>query len=205
MAAQFKSNLVFPALAVFLAGCTSYGTLPAPRAGTETAAAYRAMTAPDWSPATNPTADAPVQATAVAAPPRIVTPDRPLQCVPYARELSGISIRGDAWTWWNKAAERYERSARPEIGSVLVFRRTGRNRHGHLAVVTRIVSEREILVSHANWLNRGRIHIDTPVVDVSPANDWSQVRVWYTPGNFMGRSVYPTNGFIVPRILQAAR
>lgn len=204
MVVQFKSNFAFVILAVFLAGCTSYGTLPTPRAGAETAAAYRGMNAPDWAPATNPAPAAPALETAVAAPPRIVTPDRPLQCVPYARELSGISIRGNAWTWWNKAATRYERSARPELGSVLVFRRTGRNPYGHLAVVTRIVGDREILVSHANWLNRGRIHIDTPVIDVSPGNDWSQVRVWYTPGNFMGRSVYPTSGFIFPRIVQAA-
>lgn len=203
--ARFESKLVLSALAVLLAGCTSYGTLPAPRAGAGTAAAYRSMTAPDWAPATTPPAESPIRSTAVAAPPRIVTPDRPLQCVPYARELSGIAIRGDAWTWWNKAAYRYGRSAQPEIGSVLVFRRTGRNRYGHLAVVTRVVSDREILVSHANWLNRGRIHIDTPVLDVSPENDWSRVRVWYTPGNFMGRSVYPTHGFIVPHVVQAAR
>jgi len=25
---------------------------------------------------------------------------RPLQCVPYARQLSGLDIRGDAWSWW---------------------------------------------------------------------------------------------------------
>lgn len=202
---QFGLNLVFPALAVLLAGCTSYGTLPPPKAGVETSNAYRSVTPPDWAPATHPAVQQSAPERYAAAPPRIVTPDRRLQCVPYARELSGISIRGDAWTWWNKAAERYERTVRPEVGSVLVLKRTGRNRYGHLAVVTRIINDREILASHANWLNRGRIHIDTPIRDVSPANDWSQVKVWYTPGNVMGRSVYPAHGFVVPRLLQASR
>lgn len=204
---KIGSNLVFPVLAIVLAGCASYGTLPPPRAGVDTADAYRAGAEPGWGPATVPATEAPPERSGrqVAASPRIVSPGRPLQCVPYARELSGISIRGDAWTWWDKAAARYERSVRPEIGSVLVFKRTSRNRYGHLAVVTQIVNDREVLVSHANWLNRGRIHIDTPVHDVSPANDWSQVQVWYTPGNVMGRSVYPAHGFVVPRLVQASR
>lgn len=138
-----------------------------------------------------------------AVRPRIVTPAKRGQCVPYARELSGIPIHGDAWTWWHKAAGKYERSARPSVGSVLVFRRTHRNRYGHLAVVTRVVNDREVIVSHQNWLNRGRIHIDTPVRDVSRYNDWSAVRVWYTPGNVLGRSTYATNGFIHPSRQQA--
>jgi hypothetical protein len=29
-----------------------------------------------------------------------------LQCVPYARQVSGIQIYGDAWTWWDQAAGR---------------------------------------------------------------------------------------------------
>lgn len=137
--------------------------------------------------------------------PRIVTPAKRGQCVPYARELSGIPIRGDAWTWWRQAAGKYRRSARPTVGSVLVLRRTSRNRYGHLAVVTRIVNDREVIVSHQNWLNKGRIHIDTPVRDVSRRNDWSAVRIWYTPGNVLGRSTYAAHGFIHPPQQQAAR
>lgn len=33
-----------------------------------------------------------------------------LQCVPFARQLSGIRIFGDARTWWNQAQGRYLRS-----------------------------------------------------------------------------------------------
>lgn len=146
----------------------------------------------------------PVTRSAIIGSPRIVTPARRMQCVPYAREQSGITIRGNAWTWWNKAAGSYERSARPALGAVMVFAKTSRNRYGHLAVVTEIVSDREIIARHANWLNRGRIHIDTPIVDVSRNNDWSAVRVWYTPGNVLGKSDYPVSGFILPPGRQAS-
>ena len=87
---------------------------------------------------------------------------------------------------------------------MLVFKRKRRGR-GHLAVVTRVVSDREIVVSHANWLNRGRIHLNTPVRDESANNDWSKVRVWYTPGRVWGRSIYHTYGFIYPQVLTASR
>lgn len=138
------------------------------------------------------------------ARPRIVTPQRRLQCVPYARQLSHLEIRGDAWTWWDQAKGRYQRGQRPAVGSVLVLRRKGRSR-GHLAVVTQVVSDREIVASHANWLNRGQIHVDTPIRDVSPKNDWSAVRVWYTPGKVLGKSVYPAYGFIYPAMHTAAQ
>lgn len=135
---------------------------------------------------------------AISANPRII-PGRPgLQCVPFTRELSGIPIRGDAWTWWRKAKGKYHRSNRPVVGSVLVVSKTRKNKYGHLAVVTGIVNDREVIVDHANWLNKGRIHLDTPVRDVSPRNDWSAVRFWYTPGNVLGKSTYPANGFIYP-------
>lgn len=129
-------------------------------------------------------------------------------CVPYARAESGIQLSGDAWEWWDAAAGRYERGAAPRRGSVLVFSRTGRLRDGHLSVVSRIVSAREIRVDHANWANgsaKGRVALDQPVVDVSPRNDWSMVRVWYPPINNLGTSSYPVAGFIHPRMLSAAR
>ena len=130
--------------------------------------------------------------------PRIVLASHPLECVPYARRHVAISLRGDAWRWWQAAEGRYERGTRPRVGSVLVLKRRGGSR-GHLAVVTRINGPREIVVDHANWLNRGRIHLATPVRDVSANNDWSAVRVWYTPGNVLGRSTYPSYGFIYPK------
>ena len=63
-------------------------------------------------------------------------------------------------------------------------------------MVTRILNSREIVVEHANWLNRGQIHKSTPVRDVSKANDWSEVQVWYTPGKRYGARTYPARGFI---------
>ncbi len=133
--------------------------------------------------------------------PRIVEASAPLQCVPYARELSGIRIRGDAWTWWQAADGRYRRSDRPEVGAVLVLARSKRIDGGHLAVVTEVLNEREVVVRHANWLNRGRIHLDTPVRDVSPGNDWSAVRLWYTPAATWGARRYAVAGFIMPETL----
>ncbi len=141
---------------------------------------------------------------ASGGPPQIVSAKQRLQCVPYARQLSNIQIRGDAWTWWEQADGRYRRSHRPTVGSVLVLRRKGASR-GHLAVVTQIISDREIVTSHANWLNRGQVHLNTPVRDVSPNNDWSAVKVWCTPGKVMGKSSYPAYGFIYPPTTTAAR
>jgi hypothetical protein len=124
---------------------------------------------------------------------------RPLQCVPYARELSGIQLRGNAWTWWTSANGLYEKGAVPRPGAVLVFSKTRRLRLGHLAVVAEVRNSREIVVHQANWLNGGRIHRYTPVRDVSKNNDWSEVRVWYTPGRVYGSRNYAAYGFIYPR------
>jgi hypothetical protein len=128
--------------------------------------------------------------------PAMYAPARPLQCVPYARQASGIQIRGDAWTWWDQADGRYPRGWRPRAGSVMVLE-TGRKR-GHVAYVKEVRGPREIVVDHANWLNRGHIHENTPVRDVSRANDWSKVRVWYVPGDHLGGSAYEVVGFIYP-------
>lgn len=129
---------------------------------------------------------------------RIVAPAAPLQCVPYARRVSGIAMRGDAWTWWRTAEGRYRKNSKPAVGSVLALKRTWHLRLGHVAVVTKILNDREIVVEHANWLNRGNIHKSTPVRDVSKANDWSAVQVWYTPGNRYGARTYLAHGFIHP-------
>lgn len=134
-----------------------------------------------------------------AGRPAIVGPRSGLQCVPYAREQSNIQIRGDAWTWWRSAEGMYRRGTRPAVGAVLVLKRNGRSR-GHLAVVTEVISDREVIANHANWLNKGQIHLNTPIRDVSRNNDWSAVRVWYTPGNVLGRSTYAAHGFIYPAV-----
>jgi hypothetical protein len=121
---------------------------------------------------------------------------QPLQCVPYAREHSGIKIYGDAWTWWDQASGKYERGQAPASGAVMVLTNYAGPNHGHVAVVKRIVSSREIRIDHANWLNDGSIYVNNPVMDVSPANDWSQVRVFNIQTGGWGSKVYPVQGFI---------
>ena len=44
-----------------------------------------------------------------------------ISCVPYARNVTGMAVSGNAWQWWNSSAGTYERGARPEAGSVLNF------------------------------------------------------------------------------------
>jgi surface antigen len=130
----------------------------------------------------------------------------PISCVPYARARSGIAIQGDAWTWWDAAAGRYARSRAPQPGSVLVLHRTARMREGHVAVVSRIVAAREILVDHANWASgaaKGRIATAQRVVDVSAGNDWSLVRVWYPRVGGFGVTTYAARGFVHPRLEMA--
>lgn len=120
------------------------------------------------------------------------------QCVPYARDYSGIQIHGDAWTWWSKAAGHYDRGKVPKRGAVLTLKKTRRLTAGHLAVVASVVDSRRILVDHANWgdnaSTRGKIHKRQPVIDVSRNNDWSAVRFLNTLGTF--GAVYPAYGFI---------
>jgi len=124
-----------------------------------------------------------------------------LQCVPYARSLSGVSLKGDAWTWWQNADGLYEKGSKPQVGSVMVFKKTGAMRRGHVAVVSKVLSDREILIDHANWGSgriggRGGIARNAAVIDVSPANDWSEVRVAPKAGHEYGVRVNPVYGFI---------
>lgn len=120
-----------------------------------------------------------------------------LECAPFARQMSGLQLYGDAASWWDQADGRYERGNEPVPGGVLVFRRSGRLPYGHVSVVRDQVSGREIHVTQANWVHH-RITRDEPVVDVSPANDWTEVRVWWAPVQALGATVYSTYGFIVP-------
>jgi hypothetical protein len=70
--------------------------------------------------------------------------------------------------------------------------------HGHVAVVRAVVSPREIRVDHANWLDDGSVYVDDPVMDVSDANDWSQIRVFNIKARAWGSKIYPVKGFIGP-------
>jgi hypothetical protein len=120
-----------------------------------------------------------------------------VECVAYARRESAIALFGDAWQWWDRARGRYGRGASPQAGAVLVFKRHNGSL-GHLAVVRRVAGPRVIVIDHADWLNDGNIHVATPVADVSPAGDWSEIRVWYSPGATWGRRTYGAYGFIYP-------
>ncbi len=125
-----------------------------------------------------------------------------LQCVPFARELSGIQIYGDAHSWWDQAAGKYQRGAMPVEGAVLSLPSHGAMQLGHVAVVRKIIDDRNILISHANWSpingKRGQIERRVAAQDVSVANDWSQVRIWYAPIDNLGTTAFPVNGFIYP-------
>jgi surface antigen len=121
-----------------------------------------------------------------------------LECVPYARAHSSVNIRGDAYTWWEKAAGLYERSSAPSEGSVMVMTGYAGRHRGHVAVVRRMVTPREIRIDHANWLNDGAVYVNDPVLDVSPDNNWSQVKVWNIQSGSWGTKVYLVRGFIGP-------
>jgi CHAP domain len=130
--------------------------------------------------------------------PRILDSGSKLECVPFARAESGIEIRGNANRWWQLAAGKYQRTKRPQAGSVFVMRGYRTARRGHVAVVKKILDSRTIVVDHSNWGNDGRIYLEAPIRDLSPKNDWSRVQVWYTPSNQWGRRVYKAKGFILP-------
>ena len=116
-------------------------------------------------------------------------------CVPFARNMSGVQIRGNANTWWGQANGLYEKGKTPLVGAVMAFRKTNRLPMGHIAVVSEVISDREIRVDHANW-KRNKISLKMDVIDVSEKNDWSAVRLKSQPTAF--GSVYPITGFIYP-------
>ncbi len=120
-----------------------------------------------------------------------------LECAPYARQVSGVQLYGDAAEWWDQAEGRYARSTRPSAGAILVFRRSDRLPFGHVSVVSRVLSRREIRVTQANWVYH-RLGQDDAVMDVSEQGDWSAVRVWWPPSQALGATTYPAYGFVGP-------
>jgi surface antigen len=118
-----------------------------------------------------------------------------VECAPFARALSGVALYGDAADWWQQADGKYARGQTPSPGAVLVFSRSGKLPYGHVSVVSAVVDSRTIRVIQANWVH-GQVSVRQPVVDVSPDNDWTQVRVFWPPSGHMGASVYQTDGFI---------
>jgi surface antigen len=120
------------------------------------------------------------------------------QCVPFAR----------AWTWWEQAEGKYERTHVPKEGAVIVFAKTARLPFGHVAVVSRVVEKRVVMLTHANWSRqngeRGHAEQDVTLFDVSRNNDWSDVKVWYKDVDGLGGGIYPVYGFIYGRAHAAA-
>lgn len=123
-----------------------------------------------------------------------------LQCVPFARQLSGIQIYGDARSWWAQAEGRYQRGNRPKVGAVMAFQPHRNMTLGHVAAVSKVIDSRTVLISHSNWSpidgRRGQVERNVRAVDVSAANDWSMVRVWYDPLQAVGPTPWPVHGFI---------
>lgn len=114
-------------------------------------------------------------------------------CVPFARMVAGVDLRGNAATWWKQAAGRYARGNEPRVGAVMNFASSKAMPMGHVAVVSNVISDREILIDQANWV-RNKITQDTLVVDVSAKGDWSKVKVDNGNGS-LGR-INPVYGFI---------
>jgi hypothetical protein len=135
--------------------------------------------------------------------PSVEWPLKHLYCVEYARLRSGLAIFGDARQWWDRARNLYDEFATPAVDAVMVFAGSKRIRKGHVAVVTEIVSKREIIVDHANWQNQGEIDRNMPVLDVSASNDWSRVRVWDVNSGGFGAHVYAIKGFIAGHLALA--
>lgn len=138
----------------------------------------------------------------IAAPP--ANAQEPLlQCVPYARQVSGIQIYGDAHSWWQQAEGKYARDQRPAVGAVMAFKPYRSMQLGHVATVAKVIDQRRVLLDHANWSpidgRKGQIERNVLAEDVSSANDWSEVRVWYAPIGGLGTTRYPVHGFIYPQ------
>lgn len=127
---------------------------------------------------------------------------KPISCVPYARKVSGVPIRGDAHTWWYQAEGRYARGQVPQVGAVYVLSQSSRLKHGHLSVVTRVLNPRTIEVTHSNWgsdrATRSVIYERMRVEDVSLRNDWTRARFWNKDIDAYGLP-YEASGFIYPR------
>jgi hypothetical protein len=123
-----------------------------------------------------------------------------LNCVQYVRQAGKIDLAGNAWMWWGNAKGRYATGHLPSRDSVMVFQRTKAMPSGHVALVRQVLDQRTVVIEHANWAPRdgakGRVSRDL-VQDVSPANDWTAVRVRYRPSMSFGK-IYATSGFISP-------
>lgn len=127
-----------------------------------------------------------------------------IQCVAFARAHSLVQLAGNARDWWARAIGTYSRGQAPKAGAVLAFRATSAMPMGHVAVVSKVLDARRVLLDHANWSRPGQVERGVMAVDVSPAGDWSAVRVWHSPSASLGLRTSPAFGFIYPAAEAAA-
>ncbi|MXV36347.1 MULTISPECIES: CHAP domain-containing protein [unclassified Saccharibacter] len=121
-----------------------------------------------------------------------------LQCVGFVHQATDFHIRGNARDWWQRAAGLYARGNTPASGAVLSFLPRRHMRLGHVAVVRSQVDSRTILIDQSHWGHNG-IDRNVRVVDVSPNNDWTAVRVALRGHQDSFGSIYKTHGFIYNR------
>ncbi|WP_336762688.1 CHAP domain-containing protein [Asaia sp. VD9] len=121
-----------------------------------------------------------------------------IQCVAYAKTASDVVLSGNARDWWENSRGVYARGSAPEPGSVLNFRAIRRMPYGHVAVVRAVEDNRTIVIDQSHWAQNG-IAKNVRVIDVSPNNDWSAVRVALNSKTETYGSIYPTYGFIYGR------
>jgi hypothetical protein len=121
-----------------------------------------------------------------------------LQCVTYARQVSDVQLSGNARDWWGNAEGSYARGQAPKAGAVLAFRASHAMPYGHVAVVSKVVDARHVMLDHANWSRPGMVERGVMAVDVSPEGDWSEVRVWYGPTHSLGMRPRPLSASSIP-------
>jgi hypothetical protein len=146
----------------------------------------------------------PSEAVAELPDPSVEKPLKKIFCVEYARARSGLAVFGDAKFWWAHAKNLYARLSTPVEEAVMVFSADRKLRLGHVAVVTNIISNREIRVDQANWQNHGEIDRSTPIRDVSAKNDWTKVRVWDMQSQTFGSHIYSISGFLAKDLVRQA-
>jgi surface antigen len=197
MTRSFRAIRIRPTLFSFVFAALAFSTTAAFADNDPSTVLHQTLDAVEGT-AVNAASNDAVSQTQASVPdePTIETPLHHLYCVEYARLRSGLEIFGDAKTWWQRAENIYARFTQPAAEAVMVFAGSARIARGHVAVVTRIVSPREIRVDQANWRNHGEIDHNTPVLDVSLQNDWSKVRVWDMGSNRFGARIYAIRGFI---------
>jgi surface antigen len=127
----------------------------------------------------------------------------PIQCVPFVRELSGVNLYGNAYTWWDSAlAAGYQRGQVPMENAVLVLKKSNRLANGHVAMVRRVVDPGHVELTHANWgsdeYTRRLVHNSMPARDVSAKHDWTSVEFFNEQAGVWGQP-YEAWGFIYPK------